>query len=294
MQKFRERLDGIGPLRLDKLKEFVKSIDKFSQHLKLPLQAVKSTRNIVSYSKKVRVQISRWKSMMERTTTIHQILVNTTRFGFLFKTALDNLDRVLGAVVGIRKDLQDNLPKGFSTNELHLFGKNSANQQKEKIKEYFPTLGSSAADGFSSQLPFKLTNQFSFSLESFQAVLNRLQHFSNNVLHMSYLLESFKDVKLPVLKLRFLERRSSTFLKDRFNFGLTFDWRLSLKFNLQLNSSDVQKLVTILKNVSDFFSQFSNDNFDLETFFREILPARKNDLKTRYTYLFRKKNKLLQ
>ena len=289
IQKFRERLGGIAPLRLDKLREFVKSIEKFLQHLKLPLQAVKSTRNIVSYSKKVRVQVNRWKSMMERTTTIHKILVNTTRFGFLFKTALDNLDRVLGAIVGIRKDLLNNLPKGFSTNELHARGKNSASQQKEKIKEYFPTLGSPAPDGFSSQLPFKLTKQFSFSLESFQAVLNRLQHFSNNVLHMSYLLESFKDVKLPVLKLRFLERRSSTFLKDRFNFGLTFDWRLSLKFNLQLDSSDVQKLVTILKNVSDFFSQFSNDNFDLETFFRDILPAGKYDLKTRYTDLFRKK-----
>lgn len=289
IQKFIKKLRGIVPLRLDKLREFVNSIDKFSQHLKLPLQAVKSTRKIVSYSKKVRVKVNRWKSMMERTSKIHQNLVKITRFGVLFKKALGKVDRVLGAVDGIRKYLLNNLPKGFNTNKLHLLGKNTASQQKEKVKEYFLTPGSSAPDGFSSRLPFKQTNQFSFSLESFQAVLNRLHHVSNNILHLSYLLDPFKDVKLPVLKLRYLEQRSPTLLKNRFNFGLTFDWRFSVKFNLQLNSSNVQKLVTTLKHVGDFLSQFSHANFDLEKFFREILPAGKYDFKTHYTDLFSKK-----
>ena len=237
----------------------------------------------------MRAHVNRWKSLKEKNSKIQRNLVEIRSFDVPFKKALDTLDWGLGVAIGVRKYLPNNLPKGFSINKLlHILWKTSASQQKAKIKEYFLMLGSSVPDEFISHLPFTLTHQFSFSLEKFQEVLNRFQRFSSNVLHMSYLLDSFKDVTLPVLKLRFLKRRAPALLQNRFNFGLTFDWRISLKFNLQLNSTDFRKLAAILGNAADFFDLFTNATFDLEEFFREILPGGKYDLEIYFPDLLRK------
>ena len=289
IEEFRKKLEGVIPLSVDEFTEFVNSIEIFLQNLKLPLQAVKSTRKVVSYSKEMRAHVNRWKSLKEKNSKIQRNLVEIRSFDVPFKKALDTLDWGLGVAIGVRKYLPNNLPKGFSINKLlHILWKTSASQQKAKIKEYFLMLGSSVPDEFISHLPFTLTHQFSFSLEKFQEVLNRFQRFSSNVLHMSYLLDSFKDVTLPVLKLRFLKRRAPALLQNRCNFGLTFDWRISLKFNLQLNSTDFRKLAAILGNAADFFDLFTNATFDLEEFFREILPGGKYDLEIYFPDLLRK------
>ena len=283
IDKFRKKLGRFIPLRLGELTQFVNSVDQFLQNLKIPLKALKGFKKVVSYSKELGARVNRWKLLIERSTKIQQKVVNLKRFDVLFKKTLDALDRIIGVIDEVRKYLPNNLPKGFSINKLlQILWKTSPDHQKVKIKEYFLRLGSSVPDGFSLQLPLKLSIHFSYSLEKFQGVLSRLQRFSNNVLRVSSLLDPFKDTKLPALKLRFLNCRSQSTFGNRFNFGLSFDWRICLKFKLQFKSPDFQKFIATMENVGTFLNQFASDNFVLEKFFREILPGGKFDLKTHF------------
>ena len=282
--KFRDKLGRFIPLRLNELTEFVNSVDQFLQNLKIPLQALRGFKKVASFSTEVGVRVSRWEALIQRTTKIHGLVIKTKRFDVLFKKKIDTLDRVLGAVFSIRKYLSKNLPRGFSIkNLLAILMKTPADQQKVKIKEYFIMLGSSVPTGFTSQLPINITIHFSFSLKKLQDVLSKVQSLSNSVLYISSLLDSFKTTKVPTLKLHLLKSRSPAIIGNRFNFGHSFYG----KSNLQLKSPDFQRLSIIIGNVSSFFSQFTNGKFDLENFFKDILPGGKSDLKTHFPDLFR-------
>ena len=148
------------------------------------------------------------------------------------------------------------------------------------------TLGESVPEGFSLQLPFKFSLHFSSSLEKFQEVLVRLLRFSNNFLEMSSVLDSLEGMKLPTLSLSFLKPHAPVFQGRRFNFGLSFDWMGSLKYDLRLKSPDFQNLIILLGDIESFFSQFTHLHFDLETFFLEVLPGRKYDLQTQFPGLY--------
>ena len=282
--KFRDKLGRFIPLRLNELTEFVNSVDQFLQNLKIPLQVLRGFKKVSSFSKGVGVRVNRWKALFKKTTEIHGHVVKTKRFDALFKKKIDTLDTVLGAVFSIRKHLPRNLPRGFSIkNILAILMKTSADQKKVKIKEYFLMLGSSVPTGFTSQLPIKISIQFTFSLKKFQDVLSKVQSLSNSVLYISSLLNSFKATKVPTLKLHLLKSRPPTIIGNRFNFGHSFYG----KSNVQLKSPDFQRLSIIIGNVSSFFSQFTNGNFDLENFFEDILPGGKSDLKRHFPDLFR-------
>ena len=288
INKFRANLAGFVPLQISKFTEFVNTINKFLQNLKIPLQAIKGANKVISFSKDVSFRVKRWKSLIERISKIQQDLFKATGFETLLKKALDTLDMILESVYGISKYLPNNLPKNFSIRKLlQYLRKASASQQTAKIKEYFLTLGSPVPDGFTLQLPFKVSVHFSSSLEKFQEVLSKLQRFSNSILDMSSLLESLEGTKLPTLRLPFLKLRAPAFQGRGFNFGLSFNWKITLKFNLQVNSPDFQQFLAIFGRVGDFFSQFTHVNFGLQTFFRTIIPGGNLDLKVRFPELYR-------
>ncbi|KAJ7365984.1 hypothetical protein OS493_002726 [Desmophyllum pertusum] len=283
IEKFRTKLVGYVPLNIDKFTDFVRKIDQLLKDLTLPLQAIKGTSKIISFSKDVSVRVKEWTSLINRIKKIQQNLATLTGLETLFKRVLGTLDKILGIMDDISQHLPKNLPESFNIkNLLQTLRKVPASQQTAKIKEYFMTLGSSVPEGFSLQLPFKISIHFSLSLEKFQAVLLRLQRFSNNYLEMSYLLDSLDSTKLPTLSLPFLKLHSPTFQGRRFNFGLGFDWKVGLKFDLKLKSQDFLKFVALLGDVGDYFSQFSHLNFDLQRFFQEILPGGSFDLQTHF------------
>ena len=288
INNFRSKLAEFVPLHIDKFTAFVNTINKFLQNLKIPLQALEGAKVVISFSKDVGLHVMRWKSLIERIAKIQQGLFKATGFETLLKKALNTLDMILESIDGITKYLPNNLPTNFSIRKLlQYLRKASASQQTAKIREYFFTLGTSVPDGFSLQLPFKVSIHFSSSLGKFQEVLSKLQRFSNSFLDMSSLLESLEGTKLPALRLPFLKLRAPAFQGKGFNFGLGFNWKISLKFNLQLNSPDFQQFLAILGQVGDFFSQFTHVNFDLQTFFRQSVPGGDLDLKIQFPELYR-------
>ena len=259
IEKFRKKIGEFTPIRLDELTQFVNSTDQFLDNLKIPLQALRGFKKVASYSKEVGMRVNRWKVLFERATEMHRNVKKTTIFDVLLKKTLETVDKILGVVFKIRKNMPNNLPKGFSIkNLLEILWKTSAKQQKVKIEKYFRMLGSSVPEGFTSQLPFKISIHFSFSLDKFQDVLSKSKSLSNNVLHISSLLNSFKDTKLPALKLN------------------------SFESNLKLESPGFQRFSAIIGNVGIFFNQFTDSNFELEKFFEDILPSGKADLKKRF------------
>jgi len=288
INKIKTKLAALIPLQIDKFTDFVKIINQFLQNVKIPLQAIKGVNKVISFSKDVAVRVNRWKSLIKGIAKIQQTLLKLTGFETQFKNALNTLDKIVKAIAGISKYLPNNLPKRFSIkNLLQTLRKASLSQQTAKIKEYFLSLGSSVPDGFSLQLPFKLSIYFSLSLAKFQKVLSRMQRFSNSLLDMSSSLNTLEGIHLSALRLPFLKSRAPAIEGSGFNFGLTFSWNLSLKFNLQVKQPDFQSFITILGEIGDFFSQFTHPNFDLEKFFEEILSGEKYDLKTHFPDLYR-------
>ena len=288
INKFRTKLAGFIPIHIDKFTDFVKIINQFLQDLRLPLQAIKGANKVLRFSKDVALRVNRWKSLIERMAKIQQNLLKVSGFETLYKKVLETLDRILEVIDEISQYLPKNLPKNFSIQKLlQTLRKASTSQQTAKIKEYFLTLGSSVPDGFSLQLPFKFSIHFSLSLVKLQEVLSRMQRFSNSLLDMSTLLDSLEGTHLPQLSLSFLKLHSPAFQGSGFNFGLRFNWKVSLKFNLQLKSPDFQKFITILADVGDFFTQFIYVDFDLENFFQEIMPGGKFDIKTHFPELYK-------
>ena len=279
IEKFRKKIGGFTRLRLDELTQFVNSTDQFLDNLKIPLQALTGFKKVASYSKEVGVCVNRWKALFERATEIHRNVKKTTSFDVLFKKTLETVDKILGVAFNIRKNMPNNLPKGFSIKNLfEILWKTSAKQQKVQIEKYFRTLGSSVPQGFTSQLPFKISIYFSFSLHKFQDVLSKLKNLSNNVRHISSLLNSFKNTKLPSLKLNSFKSGCPTNLANR----LSLYGKVCLKSNLKLESPGFQRFSAIIENVGSFFNQFTDSNFELEKFIEDILPGGKADLKKRF------------
>ena len=287
IEKFRTKLAGYVPLNIDKFTDFVNNINEFVQDLTLPLKAIKGIGKIIDFSKEMGVRVKRWKLLKDRITNIQLNLATLTDFETLFKSFLETMDRILGIVDGVTKYLPNSLPAGFNIkNLLQVLRKVPISQQTNKTKEYFKTLGTSVPDGFHKHFPFKVSIHLTLSLEEFQEVVLRLQRFSSNLLDIFHLLDLLEGTELPKLSLPFLKIHSSEFQGSGFNFGLGFDWSAVLKFDLKLKSLDFQEFIALFNEMGNFFSLFTRLNFDLEEFFREILPGGTSGLQTHFPRLY--------
>ncbi|KAL9987460.1 hypothetical protein ACROYT_G001773 [Oculina patagonica] len=291
IEKFRTKLAGYVPLNIDKFTDFVNNINEFLQDLTLPLKAIKGTGKIISFSKDMGDHVKRWKILKDRIVNIQLNLARLTGFETLFKNFLGTLDRILGIIDGVSKYLPNNMPAGFNIKSLlQILRKVPVSQQTNKTKEYFETLGTSVPDGFRRQFPFKFSIHMSLSLDEFQKVVLRLQRFSSSLLDIFFLLDSLEGTEFPKLRLPSLKIHSPTFQGSGFNFGLRFDWKATLKYDLKLKSLDFQEFIDLFEDMGNFFGLFTGHNFDLEEFFREILPGGKFGLQRHFPRLFNQVN----
>ena len=281
--KFKEKLVGLLPIKIDKFVEFVGKIDRFLKDLALPLQALKGTSKIISFSKILGLRMNQWASLMDRSKRIQEKFVTLTDLDAVLLKALGTMDTILHFIDDISKYLPHNLPEDFIINNLlQTLQKVTVKQQTNEIKEYFMAIRSTVPDGFRLQFPFKFSIYFAGSLNTFQEVLTRLHRFSDEFVEMTSLLDTLAGTHLPELSLPFLKPHSPKYQGRMFNFGLGFHWRVSLKFDLKLKSQDFQEFLALLKNIGDFFSHFKLPDFDLETFSREIFPGGKFDLRVKF------------
>ena len=279
IEKFRRLLSGFVPINIEQFIDFVMNTDHFLKNLTLPLQAIKGTENILTFSKDVCARAKIWTSVIHRIENIQQNLLTLSGFETLFKKGTGTLDVIFRIMERISKFLPKDLPDDFDiTKLLQTLKKVPPSQHTARIEEYFMVLGSPVPEGFSLQLPLKNAIHFSSSLEKFEDVLLRLQLFSSNFLDMFFLLDSLEGIKLPTLSLPFLMLHSPVFRGGGFNFGLGFDWKASLKYDLRLKSQDFQKFVALLGDIGSFFGQFTHLEFNLETFFQGVFPGEKYDL----------------
>lgn len=285
--KFRRKLLGFVPLNTEKLTDFLQTTDIFLQNLNVPQKIIKGVHKLISFSKDVDVNKKIWRSLTVKIKKIKEIRTRITGFDTVVNKALETLKRMFKVVDGTSKYLPKHLPASFSLKELlHTLKNVSGSQQKFTFKEYFATLGTQVPDGFSLLLPFKLSTYFS-SLNKLEQVLLTIQSLGNSYLNMSSLLDSVKTTKLPTLQLPFVKLRSPSFQGQGFNFGLNFNWKSSLMFDLKLNSPPFKKIISILRNVTSFFQQFTHADFDLPRFFQDILPGGKMDLKHNFSELYK-------
>ena len=288
IEKFRAKLARYIPLNIDKFTDFARKINNFLKELTLPLQAIKATRKIIGFSRDLSFRANNWTSLIIRIKKLQHSLTKLNGLETMFKKVLHSLDKILGIIDDVTKKLPNNLPDDFNIKSfLHNLRKVPVSQQDAEIKQYFKTLGSSVPDGFRLQLPFKFSIHFSFSLKRFQQVLLRLQRFSIKYLEMSNSLDSLDGTKLPTMSLPFLKVHYPVYQSRKFNFGLDFDWKVYLRFDLNLKSKDFQTFLALLGKFGEFFRQFTLLDFDLDKFFQDISPGRSFDLQTHFPGMYK-------
>ena len=279
INQFISKLAGYLPLHIDKFTEFVNKLVQFVQNLVQPLRPINVIGKIIKFTKDVLSRLKDWKWLTDMIKKIQQSLGRLTAIDDVFQNVIAALDNILGIVGKITNYLPHNLPGNFNIKTLlNILRSVSVDLHFNKIKEYFNSLGMSVPDGFRFQLPFKFSIRLSFSLETFQKISLNLLRFANRFLDMSSLLDFLQSIRFPRLQLPDMNQRFPSFQGSGFNFGLRFDWRISLKFKLNLKSLGFQNFITVLEKLGDFLAQFKLPGFDLEKFFEEILPGKNLDL----------------
>ena len=280
INKFKDKLAGYLPLYVNKFVDFVNKIVQFVQNLVQPLRPINLIGKVIKFAKDVLDRVKNWKWLIDKIKKIQLTLGRLTVVDDVFKKVIGALDKILNVVGSITKYLPHNLPGNFNIKKLlEILRSVSADLHLDKIKDYFKSLGVSMPGGFHLQLPFKFSIRLSFSLESFQQVTLKLLRFANRFLDMSSLLDFLEAIRFPRLQLPNMNSRFPAFRGSGFNFGLRFDWRISLKFNLDLQSPNFQNFITVFRKLGDFFKQFSLPDFDLDAFFKNILPGESFDLR---------------
>ncbi|XP_068740821.1 uncharacterized protein [Montipora capricornis] len=280
INQFKDKLAGYLPLYIDKFKDFVSKLVEFVQNLVQPLRPINLMSTIIQLAKDVLSRVKDWKWLINKIHKIQLTLGRLTGVDDIFRQVIGALDKILNVVGNITKYLPNNLPGGFNIkNLLDSLRSVSTDLYLDKIREYFSSLGVSIPGGFLGQFPFKFSIRFSLSLQSFQKVSLNLLRFANRFLDISSLLDFLEGIRFPRMQLQEMNARFPPYQGNRFNFGLRFDWRIGLKFNLNLKSANFQSFVAIFKKLSDFLKQFSLPDFNLEMFFQEILPGNSFDLR---------------
>ena len=280
INKFMAIFRGYLPLSIKKFVDFVTKVVQFVQNLVQPLRPINLISKVITMARDFLDRVKDWEWLIDKVKKIQLSLGKLTAVDDIFKKVFAALDKILDIVAGITKYLPHNLPGNFSIKKLlDILRSVSVDLHLDKIKDYFKSLGFSVPGGFRLQLPFKFSICFSFSLESFQQVALNLLQFANRFLDMSSLLDFLKGMRFPKLQLPDMNLRFPSFQGDGFNFGLRFDWRVSLKFKLNLKSPSFQNFISIFRKLGDFLEQFRLPGFDLERFFQEILPGKNFDIK---------------
>ena len=280
INQFKDKLAGYLPLYIDKFKDFVNKLVEFVQNLVQPLRPINLMSKIIQLAKDVLSRVKDWKWLINKIHKIQLTLGRLTGVDDIFRQVIGALDKILNVVGNITKYLPNNLPGGFNIkNLLDSLRSASTDLYLDKIREYFSSLGVSIPGGFLQQFPFKFSIRFSLSLQSFQKVSLNLLRFANRFLDISSLLDFLEGIRFPRMQLEDMNSRFPPYQGNRFNFGLRFDWRINLQFNLNLRSPNFQNFMAIFKKLSDFLKQFSLPDFNLERFFQEILPGNNFDLR---------------
>lgn len=273
IESFRKELAQYIPLHIDGYTKFVASVTQFVKNLETPLQALKGTNKVMTFSSGIQVKEKGWNLLSGKITKIQYGLAKVTGSEKVFKKRLDDLNRIIGVIDGISKRLPKDLPKKVDINTvLQSLRGDSSRHSTAKIERYFITLGSSVPEDFYSQLLFKPSLHFSSSLVKLQDLLSKLQYFSNSFLDISFLLNSFEDGRLLFWKVSGSES----------DLCLIPTLKRSPKCYRQLKLPDFQNLIRSLVDVGNFFSQFTNVNFDLETFFRGTSRAEMFNLRSHF------------
>ena len=255
VEKFRFKLAKFLPLNIGKFTDFISKLVKFVQNLFKPLKPINIIDAILKFTKKVVDKIKKWKWLIDKIKGIQGTLKKLKFVDNVFRGVLQALNKILNIIQGITLHLPHNLPLRFNIKELLNF---------DGIKEYFSSIGLKIPKGFKLQFPFSVSIRIPFSMEKFINVVMRLLKFSNSFLDMSSFLDAIRNLKLP---------------RAQFQLG-------TVDFGLNLKSIDFSKFLKMLTKVGDFFSRFGNVNFDLEKFFKDILPGNILDVTKIFKDLF--------
>ena len=286
INRFISKLKGYLPLYIDKFVDFVNKIVQFVQNLVQPLRPINLIKKVITFAKDVLRRLKDWKWLTDMIKRIQKSLGRLTAVDNVFKKVIATLDKILDIVGNITKYLPHNLPGNFNIKRLlDILRPVSVDLHLAKIKEYFNSLGLPVPGGFRLQLSFKFAIRFSFTLETFQQVTLKVLRFANRFLDISSLLDFLNVIRFPTLQLPDMNLPFPSFQGSGFNFGLRFDWRISLKFNLNLRSQSFQNFIAIFQRLGDFLEQFKLPGFDLEKFFDQILPGKNFDLKVLFNEL---------
>ena len=193
---------------------------------------------------------------MTRIKSIQVTLGKLTFVDDVFKNVLTALNKILSIIHSVSLHLPHNLPGRFNIKELLKF---------DGLKQYFSSIGLTLPKGFKLQFPFSISIKDSFfDGKVQQELLWWLLNFANKYLDMSSLLDAIRNLRLPRLPFK----------------------AASISFKLNLKTVDFSKFLQILSKLGDFFTRLGNPNFDLERFFKDILPGNLLDVTKIFKDLF--------
>ena len=255
IEKFRFKLGKYLPLQISKFLDFVNKLVKFVQNLVKPLKPINVIDAVLKFAKKVIEKIKNWKWLIDKIKSIQVTLGKLTFVDDVFKNVLTALNKILSIIHSVSLHLPHNLPGRFNIKELLKF---------DGLKQYFSSIGLTLPKGFKLQFPFSISIKIPFSMGKFRGVVMGLLNFANKYLDMSSLLDAIRNLRLPRLPFK----------------------AASISFKLNLKTVDFSKFLQILSKLGDFFTRFGNPNFDLERFFKDILPGNLLDVTKIFKDLF--------
>ncbi|CAB3978996.1 DNA double-strand break repair Rad50 ATPase, partial [Paramuricea clavata] len=266
---------------LDKLKKYLPFIpDRFvnfiSQTVKFLTRTIQVTRFGKFFNGIVINLRSAWRAsefwlkigdLVKRLTlNLSNINLSTGSFGGAFHF----LNKLVDIFSRLRFRLPRNFPVNFNIKKLLTLISGPFHSTSDAVGDYFKKLGFGVPKNFFKMFHFNITLNFIPTLDKFKITTLRLVHFGNSFLEMLSVFRDMFNIDLPRLYLP--EFKLDLNNNEDFDFGLSFDWRITFNFTTDFSGPDFAKFRKFFRYLTRVFLSLSNPNVNFEQFFIEILP----------------------
>ncbi|XP_028399178.1 uncharacterized protein LOC114522645 isoform X2 [Dendronephthya gigantea] len=278
IQNFIDKLKNYVPLDSD---AFLGFITKAAEFLKRSVQATRFGRYFSQIARFVK-DASRTNGLWQNIASlVKKLSQNLKHLNLLsngpFEEGSKFLNRIMVSLSKIASELPQDVTKNFNIKDFlkHISGR--FDSIGDAAKDYFRKISRKIPDNFLGMLHFKTTLRFLVSLDKFKTVTMRLINFGNTLLEMLSVFRGIIKIELPRPSLPEFGPISQN---HRFDFGLSYDWRVKFSFKINFSGEDFQKLRNFFRYLGRIFRHMDGQNIDLQKIFRDFLPSVRNELKS--------------
>ena len=277
IQRFIDRLKIYLPFIPDDFVDFIKETEKFLSRTIDVIRSGKTFNRIVINLRSALRARKFWLKIGDFVKKLSRNLFEIKQWTGSFGEALHFLHKVENLLS--RFILPRDLPLNFKIPEfLEQIIHGPFHSASDVVQSYFKQLGSSFPKNFFKMFHFNVTLNFIVSLDEFKVTTLRLAHFGNSFLEMLSVFRDMFNMDMPRLDVS--EFNVAVHSNSNFHFGLPFDWRITLDFQIHFSSPDFAQFRNLFRYLTAVFLDLGNPNINFEQFFIEILPRFKTKMES--------------